>query len=184
MSVGRFRLWIAMITQGELFKVGKLLKPHGIGGEIVALVTEDVELSDVSCIILDMDGIYVPFFIDSVRQKSSETDLIGIDGIDSEAQAAGLSGRDIYVKREEMESSSNGRDGFYADDLVGFSAVAEGKTLGKIVGVDTSTANCLFIVEKPDGSTCLIPVADEFIESLDPDGRLVGLSLPEGLLSL
>ena len=90
-----------MISRQELQKVGRLLKPHGINGEIVALLTEEVDLSEMSCIVLDIDGIYVPFFLSSIRQKSSETDLLTIDGIGDETAAAGLCGRDLYVKLDE-----------------------------------------------------------------------------------
>ncbi len=173
-----------MISRQELQKVGRLLKPHGINGEIVALLTEEVDLSEMSCIVLDIDGIYVPFFLSSIRQKSSETDLLTIDGIGDETAAAGLCGRDLYVKLDEVQSDSGEQDGFYADDLVGYEAYADGVFLGKIAGVNGSTANYLFIIEKAGGEECLVPVADEFISLLDPANKRIEFSLPEGLLEL
>ncbi|MDE5941701.1 MAG: ribosome maturation factor RimM [Muribaculaceae bacterium] len=172
-----------MILQEELQKVGKLLKPHGINGEIVALLTDDVDLAEVSCVVICIDGINVPFFISSVRRKSSETDLITVDGIRDETAAAALCGHDLYVKRSEMPSNDE-CDGFYADDLVGFDVYSDCELIGKITGINDSTANYLFIIERPDGSTCLVPVADEFIDILDPETRRIELRLPEGLLDL
>ena len=62
-----------IISPEILTTVGKLMKPHGINGEITVLLTADVDLAALRCVILEMDGIYVPFFLNSVRPKSSAT---------------------------------------------------------------------------------------------------------------
>ena len=79
-----------MIFESDLRPIGKLLKPHGICGEITALLMDDIDLRQLSCIILQLDGIFVPFFLRVVRPKSSETDLVLIDGVNDEAQASSL----------------------------------------------------------------------------------------------
>ena len=71
-----------MIKRSELRPVGTLLKTHGIDGEIVVQLTADVDLEALQCIVLEIDGIFVPFFPTSVRPKSAETDLVSIDGVD------------------------------------------------------------------------------------------------------
>lgn len=109
--------------------VGRLLKPHGICGEITALLTVDVDLSELGCIMLKLDGIFVPFFLSSVRPKSAETDLLTIDGITDELQAARLCPNDIYALAEELPGLDE--DGFYAADMEGFEVVADGNPLGK-----------------------------------------------------
>lgn len=113
-----------MIRENELKVVGRLLKPHGICGEITALLTVDVDLSELGCIMLKLDGIFVPFFLSSVRPKSAETDLLTIDGITDELQAARLCPNDIYALAEELPGLD--KDGFYAADMEGFEVVADG----------------------------------------------------------
>ena len=51
-----------MITESQLFPVGRLLKPHGINGEITVLLTADVDLASLSCIVLRIDGIFCAVF--------------------------------------------------------------------------------------------------------------------------
>ena len=46
-----------MIQRDELEQIGAFLKPHGIKGEIAMEMFEDVELSELSCIVLDMDNL-------------------------------------------------------------------------------------------------------------------------------
>lgn len=164
--------------------MGKLLKPHGINGEITVLLTEDVDLARLSCILLRLDGIFVPFFLTNVRPKSSETDLITIDGIDNEMAAATLCGNDVFAPKDELPYVDSDSDGFYAADLIGFSIVDGDKNLGKITGIDDTTENYLFIIEKVDGSRGLIPVADEFIIGIDEHERFITMNLPEGLADL
>ncbi len=82
-----------MILRTDITEAGVFNKPHGIKGEISATLDFDIDLSDVKCIVLDVEGIFVPFFIVSVRPKTSETVLITINGIDSEQKARTLTGR-------------------------------------------------------------------------------------------
>ena len=174
-----------MIREEDLQCVGKLLKPHGICGEITALLSMDVDLSELSCIFLKLDGIFVPFFLNGVRPKSSETDLLTIDGIDNEVQAAGLCPNDIYALAEELPADGEmAGEGMYASDLKDFRIFNNGEIIGKIIGIDDTTENYLFIVETPSGDSLLIPVADEYIAGLDPENKSLFMELPEGLIGI
>lgn len=188
-----------MIESTDLKAVGKFLKPHGINGEITLLRDfEDLDFEDFSCLIVDVEGIFVPFFLNSVRTKGADTDIVGIDDVTNETQASKLTNKIAYVLREELaelrrlSSRDNDSDldeddeeGFFADDFIGYEVITdEGNKLGKIVDIDDSTNNYLFIVETPEGGNLLIPIADEFIAGIDSDNRQLTLSLPEGLLSL
>ena len=172
----------AMIRENELRVVGRLLKPHGICGEITALITGDVDLTELNCIVLRLDGIFVPFFLEAVRPKSSETDLLTINGISDETQAARLCPNDIYALVSEIPDTDE--EGMFASDMEGFEVMANGSHLGKIVGLDDTTANYLFIIETPGGKQILVPVADEFITGIDPEGKVLEMELPEGLTGL
>ena len=57
-----------MIRRDELIQIGQFNKPHGIEGEITASVNYDFDdLSAFSCLIVEIDGIFVPFFVTNVR---------------------------------------------------------------------------------------------------------------------
>lgn len=174
-----------MIRDTELKAIGRMLKPHGINGEIVVGLTMDIDLSKLSCVVVQTDGIFVPFFIESVRPKSSETDLVLIDGVCNERQAAAMCGNTLYALLKDLpEPDADADGGLYAEDLIGFMVEANGHFSGKITAVDDSTANYLFIIEKEDGGTCLLPVADEFIAEIDMDNRVLKMDVPEELLHL
>lgn len=172
----------------DLVRIGRLVKPHGIKGEINASVDVDgVDLSALRCIVVEVEGIPVPFFIDSVRQRSHSSVLLTIDGITDENAAAELCGADYHALAEDLpdEADTEDEDGFYASDLAGYSVVtADGNELGMIDDVEDSTANVLFIVSTPDGGTLYIPVAEEFIDNIDCESKRITMTLPEGMVQL
>lgn len=173
-----------MITSEEIIAIGKFNKPHGINGEISATINAPaVVLKCCSCIVCDIDGIFVPFFIKDVRNKSQESFLISIDDVNNEQDAAMLVNKDIYVKRSEYDESLEDEDQVPIDFFIGFKAVIN-KLHGKIVDIDDTTANVLFVIETNDGKHILIPAVEEFITDFDSKNRIIKLEVPDLLLDL
>lgn len=172
-----------MILPESISAIGTLGKPHGIKGEIVATLDYDIDVTALRCIILDIDGIYVPFFVSAVRPKSAESVLLTIDGITDESQAAALSGKTLFALNEELgEEDSDG--GFYVEDLVGYTLYDTGDSrIGVIEDVEDSTANTLLMV-RHDGEIVYVPVAEELITGWDSENRTLTMNLPEGLLDI
>ena len=57
-----------MIRRDEVYKIGKLGKPHGVKGEITFAITDDVfDRVDAEYLVLDIDGILVPFYLEEYR---------------------------------------------------------------------------------------------------------------------
>ena len=80
-----------MITREELILIGHYNKPHGVNGEISATLDIDSEaLQGLSCLVSDMNGIFVPFYVDACRPKNHETVLLMIDGMDTEQEVTRL----------------------------------------------------------------------------------------------
>ena len=89
-----------MIKREEVYKIGKLGKTHGVRGEISFLLDDDVfDRMDADYLILDIDGILVPFFIEEYRFKTDSNALMKFDGIDTQERARELTGCDVYFPR-------------------------------------------------------------------------------------
>ena len=175
-----------MITRSELSEIGSITKTHGINGELNAIIPADVDVESLSCVILEIDGIFVPFFITGLRPKGSEGYLVRLDGVTTEEEAAEFRGKSIYALSREIESDEDESDGgLYADDLIGYKVITtDGLLQGEIIDLDTATENVLFIIEEGGGKTCLVPVVDEFISDIDSENKIITLELPKGLLDL
>ena len=178
-----------MIKEDEITSVGKLLKTHALKGEMNLMLDIDPGyLEEGNPAILDIDGIYVPFYAESLRTKGSFSFLVKFEGIDSEIEAKKLVNKTVYALRERLkEYMLENFDEEYAlyDDLVGWTIEDDAAgVIGKVVDIDTNTENELFIVESPDGNTVYIPLAEDFIEKMDEDTKTIRMSLPDGLLDL
>lgn len=178
-----------MITEEEITSVGKLLKTHGLKGELNMLLDIDPGyLEEGNPAVLDIDGIYVPFYADSLRTKGSFSYLVKFDGIDSETEARKLVNKSVFALRDRLkEFMLENYDEEYAlyDDLIGWTIEdADAGVIGKVVEIDTNTENELFIVETPEGKTVYIPLTEDFIEKMDEEGKRVYMRLPDGLLDL
>ena len=178
-----------MIKEEEITAVGKLLKTHALKGELNMLLDIDPGyLEEENPAILDIEGIYVPFYADSVRTKGSFSYLVKFEGIDSEIEAKKLVNKTVYALRDRLkEFMLENYDEEYAlyDDLIGWTIEdVDTGVIGKVVDIDTNTENELFIVETPEGNTVYIPLTEDFIEKMDEEKKTVYMSLPDGLLDI
>ncbi len=182
-----------MIQRSDLALTGRINKTHGIKGELsISFFNEDVAdaLTENSCLIMDMDGIFTPFFVKTVRPRSAEALLVTFDGYADQKMVSAWIGKDVYIELSKMpeqsdcdEADENG-DGLYASQLVGYVALDENdRRIGEIVDIDDSTDNVLFVIQEHD-KTVLVPIVDEFIASIDPESATIRLDLPDGMLQL
>ena len=172
-----------MIRQDEVYKIGKIGKAHGVKGEVTLRFTDDVfDRVDAEYLILTVDGILVPFFMDEYRFRSDETALVKFCDIDTVERASELTGCDVFFPRslapvddEEMTWSQ----------IVGYTLIdvdddGKEKEVGRIDDVDDSTDNVLLTL---DGGQ-LVPAAYDLIADIDHDSRKLYMNLPDGILDL
>lgn len=170
-----------MILEKDIVEIGQYNKTHGIGGEISATLSYEVDdISRFTTLISRMDGILVPFFVENARPKNNHTLLLKLEGVESEKQAKPFVNKAIYALRQEVGDA----DEVYCDFFVGFRIEDEdGKNLGTIVDIDDSTENALFIVDSGDKSF-MIPVTEDFIVEIKEEEKVLVMALPKGLVEL
>lgn len=172
-----------MIRKEEVFKIGMFNKPHGIKGELSFTFTDDVfDRADCDYVVCMLDGILVPFFIESYRFRSDTTALVKLEGIDTAERAARFTNTDVYFPKKHADEADDADDIPTWNYFVGFRVkdVRHGD-LGEIVAVDDSTLNVLFAIRKGE-EEILLPAHEEFIVDLDRKKRLLTVEVPDGLL--
>ena len=169
-----------MIADDKVYRVGVIGKPHGVRGEVSFRFDDDIfDTADSDFLILKIDGILVPFFMEEYRFRSDEVALVKFVDVDTQERAAALTGTEVYFLREHADAAD---DAIPPVRTVGYS-IEDSSThsiIGVIASVDDTTSNLLFELE--DGK--LIPVAEEWIEDIDTDERKITMKIPEGLLDL
>lgn len=171
-----------MIKPQEVIKIGKVTKTHGVSGELSCTFINDIfGEEDTPYLVADIDGIFVPFFIEEYRFKSDVTALIKFEDIDDTDSAKLLLGRELYFPMKYITESEPLN---YGEGILGYKIYSAGKLIGTIEGVDDSTANVLFSVKTMSGEELLIPAVDDFVENIDDEKREIQMNLPEGLLDI
>lgn len=174
-----------MIRKEEVYKIGKIGKPHGVKGELTLFFDDDVfDRVDAEYLVLCIDGILVPFYMDDWRFKTGETALVKFCDIDTKEAASELTGCEVYFPKH---LSDRGDDELTWDEINGFSVVdsnEDNMVVGKIVSVDESTVNILLEVETPSGSIVLVPANEDMIKDVDSEAKQITVALPEGLIDL
>ena len=154
---------------------------------------------DADYLILELDGILVPFFLEEYRFKTDDVALIKFEDIDTQQRARELTGCSVFFPRrlaeEEQETAAAALSADYDDtdtdpdsqpaisyaQLVGYTvrnANDGNKPVGEIAYIDRQTINTMF--ELTDGT--LLPAAEELILSIDTATRTITMDIPEGLL--
>ena len=173
-----------MIRRDDVYKIGKLGKPHGVKGEITFAITDDVfDRVDADYLILDIDGLLVPFYIEEYRFKNDENVLVKFEDIDTQEQVRAYTGCEVFFPRHLSDSEE---ENMSWAEIIGFQLVdaTTGLVIGTIDHVDDSTINLLFEITTPAGKELLIPASNDFIHEVDAGQRVIKMQLPEGILEL
>jgi 16S rRNA processing protein RimM len=174
-----------MIRREEVYKIGMFNKPHGIHGELSFTFTDDIfDRTDCEYVVCLLDGIFVPFFIEEYRFRSDTVALIKLEGIDSAERARTFTNVEVYYPVKYVVNVESDDDSSPINVFIGFEVGdAVLGILGKIIDIDTSTINTLFVVENGRGEL-LIPVCEEFIVEIDYENKRIRMDLPDGLVNL
>lgn len=172
-----------MITQSEVQRIGQIVKPHGVGGEMVVSVPASLDWTDdIDCLVCSLDGILVPFFLESIRGKSSTSILVKFEDYDSVDAIGRFIGVTVYMPLRYVADSD--------DDIPSWSTFLDWQVIDSVAGVlgtvnavDDSTPNVLFQVRDGDRDR-IIPANAAWITKVDRKKRTLFYKLPEGLAEL
>lgn len=176
-----------MINEDELLKVGKVIKCNGFNGDVRIEFTSVIDEDNTRFLIAKEEGLLTPFYVEGYKWTSDTGAMYKLEGIDDEKTAKKLLiGKDIYVEKENVIDDRPLQDN---DDtllkFIGYKVTDTTAGLdGKIKDIDMNTANVLLIVETAERGDIMIPLAQEYIASIDDCTKTISLNLPEGLMEL
>ena len=174
-----------MIHQEDIVKIGQCNKPHGIKGEISFTFNNDIfDESDCKFLICEIDGIFVPFVLESYRFKSNSTALIKFENINTDTQAKLFTNLNVYFPKKYIKEDSSSAVLTW-DYFIGYTLIDSslGK-IGVISDVDETTINVLFIVNRRGEGELLIPATEELISEINEENKTIQMIMPEGLIDL
>lgn len=169
-----------MITDKEVYKIGQIGRTHGVKGEVTFQFTDDVwDRAESEYLLLRVEGIIVPFFLEEYRFRSDTTALVKFLDYDSADDVQFLVGCDVFFPLALTPEADEDTE-YTWRYFTGFTLFDEtAGCIGTIDRVDDTTQNVLFQVGER-----LIPAAEAWIKDINHKERTIHMSLPEGLLEI
>ena len=95
-----------MIKKENCYKIGRIGKAHGVKGEVSFQFTDDVfDRTETDFLILEVDGLLVPFFMEEYRFRSDNIALVKFCDIDTQQRASELTNCDVWFPRSLTPST-------------------------------------------------------------------------------
>ena len=169
------------MTSSTRIEIGRIVKPHGIRGEVVVEpLTDRVERFAVGTVLHTADR---DFTIAAVRPHQGRL-IVRLEDIEDRTTAERLRGITLEVDRPEGEEP---RETYEVSELVGLPVEDEdGRSLGAIsalIELPDAAGYDLLEITRDDGSTWLLPAVEEHAEIvLDGDTETLVVRPPDGLL--
>lgn len=177
-----------MITAEEVFKIGCVTRVRGLRGEVEISFTDDCfDRGSAEYFVLEIDGIFVPFFWEEYRFKNADTLIALFEDYDNEKKARSLVGHGVYYPKACVAADEEGEGATLSSykALTGFCVyLADGITLGNVVQVDDSSQNILLVILTPDDKEIILPFHNDFLAGFDLKQRTLTLDVPQALLHL
>ena len=170
-------------SSGERIAVGKVLRPHGIRGELKVEVWSDIdERFEVDSELYLRVGDHVRRFrIRQVRPERGHL-LIRLSGIETRESADELRQGIFEVDASQVPEPPEGF--YYHFQLVGCECVDQATgSLGDVVEVVEDGGGILLRVEH-EGRSLLVPFVDAFLGLVDVKAKRIEVRLPEGLVTI
>jgi 16S rRNA processing protein RimM len=163
--------------------IGTLAKLHSFKGRFVLISDGEInkEIENWESILLEIDGLLVPFFIDSMKITSDSSAIIGFEGINDPEQARELISCKVY---QLSAVAIHAEKDFVQDDLAGYTIIDQKLgSIGEIDQILDYNQNLLFRILKGNREI-LIPVSEEIIVKVNHKKKEIIMDVPDGLLDL
>lgn len=172
---------VARPPDEDLVAVGRIVKPHGIRGEVAVAPLSDRPERFESGVVLWVGDRRLEIVASRPHQGRV---LLRLVGVEDRTRAERLRGAELLAVRDELDVG----EVYLADELLGLAVHdADGRALGRVaalVELPEAAGYDLLEVVREDGSAWLLPASEEIaaLEEVDGELHIVLTSPPEGLV--
>ena len=172
---------MAIMQTPKLMKIGFINKLHGYKGEVHCIIergyVEDYENAEFFFIMLD--GFAVPLAVEEKNDKRWAS-VIKFENVNDEDYAKRLIDAEVFVEKKKGKNIEEPE----WENLGGYEVVDKVKgSLGIIKTIEEFPQQLIatIIINEKE---VLIPLNEDFLESVDGEKKQIFLSLPDGLIDL
>jgi 16S rRNA processing protein RimM len=170
------------LTEPEYLTVGRVLRPHGVRGELLVEVLTDFPESlpgKTVTLTAEADSPGERLVVDSVRWHRGRL-LVRVAGRDDRESVEALRNYLIQIDLSQAEPLAEGQ--YYHHQIVGLRAVADdGRLLGRVSAILETGANDVYVVETPEGGELLVPAIRDAVRKIDLEAGEIVIHVLDGL---
>jgi 16S rRNA processing protein RimM len=165
--------------------VGRIARAHGLHGQVIVNLETDFPRErfkpGAELFVKRSSGVVEPLVIATARFQHDRP-VIGLSGVDDVNAATAMAGLELRVPTDRLAPLPDGM--FYRHDLIGCVVETADRTrVGIVTGVEGSMGGSRLVIAAARGDV-LVPLAAEICRSIDPAGKRIVITPPDGLLEL
>lgn len=169
-----------MTTYADMVTIGRVAKPQGRHGEVVV-----DPFSDDPERFPGLKRVYVPAEGGGAREVRVTSVwphkgrfVLKLEGVDSIDAAEAYRGIELRIGEDELPALPAGS--YYHYQLKGLEVVdAQGQLIGRVHDLLETGAAVVLVIRDEQGVETLLPLADEFVKSVDVAGGRMTVQVPE-----
>jgi len=165
------------------YELGYVAKPHGLHGDLSIVIDADMPeaYKKLESVFIEQDKQLVPFFISRIKITGNKA-ILSLEESNSIEFAQRLKGAKLFLPLDFLPDLEESQ--FYFHEIIGFKVVDQSNTsLGMVSTVyDVGPQNIMAFVYK--GKEVLLPLNDQTIVGIDKSGKILNVSIPDGLLDI
>ena len=176
-------LFVEIMEIKSALKIGFILKPHGLKGEVTVSLDSGVpdDIESLQSVFLEKDNRLIPYFIESISIRGQKA-FVKFEDVNTFEMAQEISRQGIYIPKTERAKLKTGE--FYSDEVIGFEVYNESNVvIGKIHEVIEEGPNPMLVLDHKTKEV-LIPLNSPFIQKVDKRKKCFIVNLPEGFLDI
>ena len=164
--------------------VGKVIRPHGVGGllKILSYARSEQTFLGSGMVILKLDsGETREHKVSSIVPHKNFC-LMRLEGLGSFELADRYKGADIFVRKDAVGHTDEGE--YFWHEIIGLKVYVEtGRFIGTVRHILSTGSNDIYVVQEGEGEV-LVPAIHEVVKEIDLDKKKMIVSEMEGLLDL
>ncbi len=163
----------------QLIKVGKILGPKGLKGQVLVRAYSQLESILVpGSFFLKGPSRYEEFFISSCRKKGKKEAICTLKWVDSRLKAERIAKKEIF---QMVSRLPEGDDEFYWFQLKGLKVTtSQGQYLGRVYSIIETGAGDVLVVRNEEREI-LVPMVEDVVTRIDIAKGECEVELPPGL---
>jgi 16S rRNA processing protein RimM len=169
-------------SEGEpiFLVVGKLRRPHGLGGDLLMEVITDFPERLKPGVQVYVGDFHQPMRIHNLRWHDQLL-LVTFEECNSLDEASALRNNLIFVRADDRPALDEGE--YYHHELLGMLVRSdEGELLGNLTEILVTGANDVYVVTRQDGKQVLLPAIESVILEINPGKKEMLVHLIPGLV--